>query len=59
MFLPFHYTVGLCICFKASLDGFLAGCRPILGLDDCFLKGRYGGVLLSIVALDAQNGLFP
>ncbi|KAL3513136.1 hypothetical protein ACH5RR_025853 [Cinchona calisaya] len=24
-------------------DGFLAGCRPIIGLDGCFLKGPFGG----------------
>ncbi|KAF6134266.1 hypothetical protein GIB67_010065, partial [Kingdonia uniflora] len=33
---------GTCIDYKASLDGFVDGCRPILGLDGCFLKGKYG-----------------
>ncbi|KAF6157201.1 hypothetical protein GIB67_041662 [Kingdonia uniflora] len=33
--------------------------RPIFGLDGCFLKGKYGGVCLSIIGLDANNGLFP
>ncbi|KAF6143400.1 hypothetical protein GIB67_029569 [Kingdonia uniflora] len=28
------------ISFKAALDGFSKGCRPILGLDGCFLKGK-------------------
>ncbi|KAF6146365.1 hypothetical protein GIB67_020459 [Kingdonia uniflora] len=32
---------------------------PILGLDGCFLKGKYGGVVLSVLSLDANNGLFP
>ncbi|KAF6139498.1 hypothetical protein GIB67_005135 [Kingdonia uniflora] len=31
----------MCINFKAALDGFTKGCRPILGLDGCFLKGKY------------------
>ncbi|KAF6143821.1 hypothetical protein GIB67_016742 [Kingdonia uniflora] len=50
---------GTCLAFKASLDGFVNGCRPVLGLDGCFLKGKYGGQCLSIVALDRNNRLFP
>ncbi|KAF6144333.1 hypothetical protein GIB67_024560 [Kingdonia uniflora] len=38
---------------------FVKGCRPILGIDGCFLKGKYGGVYLSVLSLDANNGLFP
>ncbi|KAF6175940.1 hypothetical protein GIB67_003428 [Kingdonia uniflora] len=34
---------GTCVAYKASLDGFGDGCRPILGLDVCFLKGKFGG----------------
>ncbi|KAF6142753.1 hypothetical protein GIB67_018464 [Kingdonia uniflora] len=47
------------ISFKAALDGFIKGCRPILGLDGCFLKGKHGGQCLSIISLDANNDLFP
>ncbi|KAF9612607.1 hypothetical protein IFM89_002203, partial [Coptis chinensis] len=47
------------LAYKASLDGFVNGCRPIIGLDGSFLKGKYGGCCLSAMALDAQNGLFP
>ncbi|KAF6140103.1 hypothetical protein GIB67_001844 [Kingdonia uniflora] len=39
--------------------GWLNGCRPLLGLDGYFLKGKYGGVCLSIIGLDENNGLFP
>jgi len=28
-------------CFKACKDNFVS-CRPITGLDGCFLKGQYG-----------------
>ncbi|KAF6172204.1 hypothetical protein GIB67_024826 [Kingdonia uniflora] len=49
----------MCISFKVTLDGFTKGCRPILGLDGCFLKGKYGGQCLSMISLDANNGLFP
>ncbi|KAF6160264.1 hypothetical protein GIB67_019033 [Kingdonia uniflora] len=50
---------GTLVAFNASLNGFVKGCRPILGLDGCFLKGKYGGVCLSVLSLDANNGLFP
>ncbi|KAF9589806.1 hypothetical protein IFM89_028741 [Coptis chinensis] len=51
--------VGFLLAYKASLDGFVNGCRPVIGLDGSFLKGKYGGCCLSGMALDAQNGLFP
>ncbi|KAF9598367.1 hypothetical protein IFM89_027255 [Coptis chinensis] len=51
--------VGVCIAFKASIDGWLEGCRPILGLDGSFLKGKYGGCCLFVIGLDAMNDLFP
>ncbi|KAL2935023.1 Alpha-methylacyl-CoA racemase [Bienertia sinuspersici] len=47
------------ICFKAALDGFFAGCRVLIGVDGAFLKGNYGEVLLSAVALDGNNEIFP
>ncbi|KAF6170485.1 hypothetical protein GIB67_031893 [Kingdonia uniflora] len=31
---------GTYVMFKASIDGFLNGCRPVVGLDGCFLKGE-------------------
>ncbi|XP_021751353.1 uncharacterized protein LOC110717021 [Chenopodium quinoa] len=47
------------ISFKGCIDGLLAGCRSFIGMDGAHLKGNYGGVLLSAVALDANNALFP
>ncbi|KAF9593184.1 hypothetical protein IFM89_020480 [Coptis chinensis] len=47
------------LAYKASLDGFVNGCKPIIGLDDTFLKGKYGGCVLTTIGLDAMNGLFP
>lgn len=49
----------LCYAFKASLDVFVNGCRPIIGLNGSFLKGEYGRAILSVVSLDGNNGLFP
>jgi hypothetical protein len=46
------------VCLDACKRGFLAGCRPLIGLDGCFLKGYYGGQLLSVVGSDANNQNF-
>eukprot|EP00268_Persea_americana_P034020 TRINITY_DN33661_c0_g1_i1.p1 TRINITY_DN33661_c0_g1~~TRINITY_DN33661_c0_g1_i1.p1 ORF type:complete len:527 (-),score=38.20 TRINITY_DN33661_c0_g1_i1:585-2165(-) len=48
-----------CVFFYASLQGFLSGCRPFIGLDGTFLKGKFKGVLLSVIALDANKQIFP
>ncbi|XP_027071688.1 uncharacterized protein [Coffea arabica] len=49
----------LFISFKAQRDGFLAGCRPFIRFDGCHLKCAFGGILLTAVALDGNNSLFP
>ncbi|XP_027102956.1 uncharacterized protein [Coffea arabica] len=46
------------VSFTAQKLGFLEGCRPFMGFDGCFLKGPFGGVLLTAVALDANNSIF-
>ena len=46
------------VCLPACKRGFKAGCRPLIGLDGCFLKGYYGGQLLSAVAQDANNHIY-
>jgi len=43
---------------KACKDSFVS-CRPIIGLDGCFLKGKYEGELLSVVGRDANDQLLP
>ncbi|KAL5843668.1 hypothetical protein ACOSQ4_009626 [Xanthoceras sorbifolium] len=47
------------LCFEAKKKGFLEGCRPFIGVDGCYLKEPYQGVLLSAIALDANSGLYP
>ncbi|XP_038723959.1 uncharacterized protein LOC120015554 [Tripterygium wilfordii] len=47
------------MCLAPLRNGFLAGCRPLIGLDGCFLKTVYGGQLLTAVAHDGANGIFP
>ena len=49
----------LCVAFKASLDGWIRGCRPIVGLNGCFLKRKYSGACLAAIGIDANNGMFP
>ena len=36
----------LYICFNACKTGFLSGCKPVVGLDGCHLRGPHKGVLL-------------
>ncbi|MBA0787307.1 hypothetical protein Gotri_006968 [Gossypium trilobum] len=48
-----------CTCFDDLRRDFLAGCRLILGLDGCYLKGIAKGELLTVVARDANNQMFP
>ncbi|XP_043697286.1 uncharacterized protein LOC122648089 [Telopea speciosissima] len=47
------------IYLDACKKGFINGCRLFIGLDGCHLKGRYGGILLSAISVDGNNGLFP
>ncbi|XP_025647251.1 uncharacterized protein [Arachis hypogaea] len=49
----------LYICFDACKKSFIQGCRPFIGLDGTFLKGYYGGQLLTAVGQDANNQIFP
>ena len=46
------------ICFGALKGDFLGGCRHIIGLDNCFLKGLVKGQLLVVVGKDGNNQIF-
>lgn len=43
------------VCFKGLRDGWLSGCRPVIGLDGCFLNTIYKGEFLGAVGKDANN----
>ncbi|XP_052736612.1 uncharacterized protein LOC108320266 [Vigna angularis] len=45
-------------CLKACKDSFVC-CRPIIGLDGAFLKGKYGGELLTAVGRDGNDQMLP
>jgi hypothetical protein len=49
----------LYLSLAAVKRGFLAGCRPIIGLDGCFLKGLHKGQLLAAISRDANNQMYP
>ncbi|XP_020985320.1 uncharacterized protein LOC107462923 [Arachis duranensis] len=46
------------MCLDAVKKGFLAGCRPIIGMDGCHLKGDHGQQLLVAVGRDPNDNYF-
>ena len=44
---------------EASKIGFLQGCRPVIFIDGCHIKTRYGGQLLTAVGIDPNDCIFP
>jgi len=46
------------VALKPCIDGFLAGCRPFIGVDASALCGRYTGQLASAIAVDGHNWLY-
>ncbi|XP_059431442.1 uncharacterized protein LOC132164938 [Corylus avellana] len=47
------------ICLDAYKKGFKYGCRAIIFLDACHLKGEYGGQLLCAIGKDDNDDMFP
>lgn len=47
------------LCFGGQKKGFLNGCRPFIGVDNCHFKGKYKGILLSAVSVDTNSRVFP
>ncbi|KAL0360930.1 UNVERIFIED_CONTAM: hypothetical protein Sradi_3777500 [Sesamum radiatum] len=45
-------------CLCGLKEGFLDGCRPIIGLDGCFLKSIYKGQLLTTVGKDGNDNIY-
>ena len=44
--------------YNAQKVGFLGGCRPLVGLNGCHLKGKFGGRILSATARDGNDNIF-
>nr|KAJ0198545.1 hypothetical protein LSAT_V11C700346510 [Lactuca sativa] len=47
------------VCLKGVKDGWIQGCRRVIGLDGCFLKGICKDQLLTVVGRDANNHIYP
>ncbi|XP_074352049.1 uncharacterized protein LOC141691210 [Apium graveolens] len=47
------------VCLGPLKKGFTVGCRPLIRLDGCHLKGPYGGQLLTVVGCDSNDGMYP
>ena len=61
--MKFHLDGGVFMrfymCFNACKKGFLAGCRKLIRLDGCHLKGRFKGQLPCAIGKDANDNIFP
>lgn len=47
------------VCFEVLKRTWKHWCRPIFGVDGCFLKSNIKGQLLAAVGRDANNGMYP
>lgn len=47
------------VCFAVLRNTWRAYCRPIFGIDGCFLKSSRKGQLLAAVGRDANNQIYP
>ncbi|XP_019082513.1 PREDICTED: uncharacterized protein LOC104704215 [Camelina sativa] len=47
------------VCFAAIRKMWSMWCRPIFGVDGCFMKCTLKGQLLAAVGRDANNGMYP
>lgn len=54
-----NYFRSFNVCFAACKKGWAEGCRKIIGLNGCFLKGVCKGQLLCAVGRDGNNQMFP
>ncbi|GJS98761.1 transposase, MuDR, plant [Tanacetum coccineum] len=52
-----NYFSRFYVCFKALKDGWLQGCRRVIGIDGCFLKTICKGELLSAVERSMKSGM--
>ncbi|XP_076885850.1 uncharacterized protein LOC143535506 [Bidens hawaiensis] len=47
------------VCYASLVKGFKLLGRELLGLDGCFMKGKYPGQILTAVGTDGNNCLYP
>jgi hypothetical protein len=49
----------LYMSLAACKEGFMEACRPVIGVDGCFLKGHFKGQLLAAVGRDPNDNIYP
>jgi hypothetical protein len=49
----------LYMSIDACKRGFLAACRPMICLDGCHIKKKYGGQILTAVGIDPNDCIYP
>jgi len=49
----------LYFALDACKRGFLSGCRPVICLDGCHIKTKFGGQLLTAIGVDPNDCIFP
>jgi hypothetical protein len=52
------YFQRMYVCLKGCKESFYR-CRPIIGLDGCFLKGYFGGQILAAIGRDPNDQMLP
>ena len=55
---PNGVFAGMYICLVGLRDGFNAGCRHLIYVDGCWLKGQYSGHLLAAIGIDPNDCLY-
>ncbi|KAI3462424.1 hypothetical protein Pfo_019087 [Paulownia fortunei] len=60
LIIDFMITVQqMCFYLNSMRKGFLEGCKPIKGLDGCFLQELYRGQMLSAIGRDMNDNMYP
>ena len=50
---------GMYVCLAGLKMAFKSGCRPMVYLDGCWLKGTFGGQLLAATTIDPNDCILP
>jgi hypothetical protein len=53
------YFNSLYVSLDACKRGFLTGCRPVICLDGCHIRTKFGGQLLTATGIDPNDCIFP
>ncbi|CAA2935381.1 Hypothetical predicted protein [Olea europaea subsp. europaea] len=50
---------GIYMCFEVCNKGFVNGCRKVIGVDGCHLRGCFSEIMLTVVGHDANGCIYP